>query len=496
MVFIPRIRTSDHVISSWQIPKVWFLHVFTIFFLGALLCCQVLDFDCLLSKFCLWLSQPFRIWVHAYQLFQAQFFLWAIRHVTSIERPWWEWMTLPNMAKVDWIGASIVLGGDKEEALCLSLGPCEAYCVVLPPPTSEKTAAPLDGSIFGWFQDEQNLCLTANAKELVAAFLKRGIDVQCSLAEPRIAHWLLDPDDKQNVAIANLAAACQISLESNGATLVGNSSSLSAVLRARLASSWPEAFVVLPLLAELLRRLGRQQLLGSFWWIEMPLATVLAWMEHFGIGCQTRDPNHTRCHVLYKMAAIQENVKKVVGRQVLLNSSEDVGRALFEDLHIPVPRGAQMRRKANGRLCYKSPQELLKRLLPNQVVSLILEYRQLVHAVKRIETIQRSAEAPRMEPLCPLCVGTLGASSSQPCTGHPFSQPRIRTDFVQTATATGRLATATGAVLKTKKLCLLVTSWCTFDIFQWCHQIIDRQTELNWQYFIVQYYATISSILL
>lgn len=351
-----------------------------------------------------------------------------------------------RLSTVDWIGASIVLGGDKEEALCLSLGPCEAYCVVLPPPTSEKTAAPLDGSIFGWFQDEQNLCLTANAKELVAAFLKRGIDVQCSLAEPRIAHWLLDPDDKQNVAIASLAAACQISLESNGATLVGNSSSLSAVLRARLASSWPEAFVVLPLLAELLRRLGRQQLLGSFWWIEMPLATVLAWMEHFGIGCQTRDPNHTRCHVLYKMAAIQENVKKVVGRQVLLNSSEDVGRALFEDLHIPVPRGAQMRRKANGRLCYKSPQELLKRLLPNQVVSLILEYRQLVHAVKRIETIQRSAEAPRMEPLCPLCVGTLGASSSQPCTGHPFSQPRIRTDFVQTATATGRLATATGSV--------------------------------------------------
>ena len=59
-----------------------------------------------------------------------------------------------------------------------------------------------------------------------------------------------------------------------------------------------------------------------------------------------------------------------------------------------------MRRKANGRLCYKSPQDLLKRLLPNEVVSLILEYRQLIHAVKRIETIQRSAEAPRMEPLC------------------------------------------------------------------------------------------------
>lgn len=361
------------------------------------------------------------------------------------------------MLEVDWIGATIVLGGDKEEALCLSLGPCEAYCLVLPPPTSEKTAAPLTGSIWSWFQDEQNLCLTANAKDLVAAFLKRGIDVQCSLAEPRIAYWLLDPDDKQNVAISNLAALCQINLESAGATIAGNASSLSAVLRARLATSWPEAFVVLPVLAELLRRLGRQQLLGSFWWIEMPIATVLAWMEHFGIGCQTRDPSHTRCHVLYKMAAIQEHVKKVVGRQVLLNSSEDVGRALFEDLRIPLPRGAQMRRKANGRLCYKSPQDLLKRLLPNEVVSLILEYRQLIHAVKRIETIQRSAEAPRMEPLCPLCIGTngtIGASSSQPCTvctGYPFSQPRIRTDFVQTGTATGRLATAAGDRLKSQQ---------------------------------------------
>ena len=350
-------------------------------------------------------------------------------------------------SEVDWIGASIVLGGDKEEALCLTLGPCEAYCLVLPPPTSEKTAAPSAGSIWTWFQEEQNLCLTANAKDLVAAFLKRGIDVRCSLAEPRIAYWLLQPDDKQNVAISNLAALCQISLESTSVT-AGNAASLSPVLRARLGASWPEAFVGLPVLAELLRRLARQQLLGSFWWVEMPMATVLAWMEHFGIGCQTRDPNHTRCHVLYKMAAIQEHVKKAVGRQVLLNSSEDVGRALFEDLRIPLPRGAQMRRKANGRLCYKSPQDLLKRLLPNEVVSLILEYRQLSHAVKRIETIQRSAEAPRMEPLCPVCAGTIGASSTQPNTGYPFSQPRIRTDFVQTGTATGRLATAAGDMLK------------------------------------------------
>lgn len=53
-------------------------------------------------------------------------------------------------------------------------------------------------------------------------------------------------------------------------------------------------------------------------------------------------------------------MKKAVGRQVLLSSSEDVGRALFEDLRLPIPRGVQLRRKPNGRLCYKSPQARLK----------------------------------------------------------------------------------------------------------------------------------------
>ena len=101
-----------------------------------------------------------------------------------------------------------------------------------------------------------------------------------------------------------------------------------------------------------------------------------------------------------------------------------------------------MRRKANGRFCYKSPQELLKQLLPNPDVSLIMEYRQLVHAVKRIESILRSAEAPRWEPLCTLCSGARGEGS----TGPALSQKRIRTEFVQTGTATGRLATAAGSV--------------------------------------------------
>eukprot|EP00930_Biecheleria_cincta_P099342 TRINITY_DN9097_c0_g3_i1.p1 TRINITY_DN9097_c0_g3~~TRINITY_DN9097_c0_g3_i1.p1 ORF type:complete len:725 (+),score=119.96 TRINITY_DN9097_c0_g3_i1:898-3072(+) len=321
----------------------------------------------------------------------------------------------------------------------------------MPSPTSERSGVPtpVASSIWSWFADEQHLCITSDAKELVSVFLRRGIVISCALAEPRVAYWLLDPDDKHHTNIIELANKCQVSIARSQASIVGAAvAKMSPVLRARLGTSWPEAFLTLPLLATLLRKLHGQQLLGSFWWIEMPIANVLAWMEHFGLGCLARDPLHTHSHMLYKMAAIQERVKDLVGRQVMLSSSEDVGRALFEDLRIPLPQGSQLRRKANGRIAYKSSQELLKRLAPHPVVALVLEHRQLAHAAKRFETLLRAGEPPRMEPVCQLCIaGSQTAAACRDCpAGPPYRFSRIRAELLQTATATGRLTTGAGSV--------------------------------------------------
>lgn len=61
-------------------------------------------------------------------------------------------------------------------------------------------------------------------------------------------------------------------------------------------------------------RLKRQELLGSFWCIEMPTAVILAWMEHVGFGCEGHDPNHTHSHIWYKMSAIQEQPARLAVR--------------------------------------------------------------------------------------------------------------------------------------------------------------------------------------
>merc|ERR1712232_623453 len=187
--------------------------------------------------------------------------------------------------------------------------------------------------------------------------------------------------------------------------------------------------------------------------VEMRITVVLAWMEHFGLACDPRDPYHTRSHILYKLAAIEEHVRELVGRRVQLRSGEDVGRALFEDLSLPLPPGVHFRRKNNGRLAYKSSEEMLRQVA-HPVVDQVLQHRRLSHALRRLEVLAESAAPARTDPRCPVCRGrTVSSRDDRAVTAAMgialpeggLEQPplkRLRTELVQIATATGRLATA------------------------------------------------------
>eukprot|EP00928_Gymnodinium_smaydae_P031152 TRINITY_DN22959_c0_g2_i1.p1 TRINITY_DN22959_c0_g2~~TRINITY_DN22959_c0_g2_i1.p1 ORF type:complete len:2231 (+),score=367.58 TRINITY_DN22959_c0_g2_i1:34-6693(+) len=351
-----------------------------------------------------------------------------------------------------WAGVAVVASAIAGAGvLCFTLSREEAFCVIF--------TANLRPSLFDicrWFSDERHLCLAPDAKELAGALLQLGVDVRCALAEPRIAMWLLDPDDKQPATTSDIAALLGVRLRPpvEGPTLRGSGVvALDAQLKAQLSTSgWQDAFLTLPATALLLQRLKSQQLLESFWHVEMPFVTVLAWMEHVGIACQTRDPTQTQSHILYKIAALQERVREVVGRRVLLSSSEDVGRALFEDLQLPVPNGIRFKRKNNGRFAYRSPMEVLKQVQAHPVVEHVMEHRQLNHVARRFEALFRGGFPPRHEPLCQSCRAQgrmhVGGSVSSGADGGQVPQPlpRLRPEFVQTATATGRIATAPGSV--------------------------------------------------
>jgi len=356
--------------------------------------------------------------------------------------------------------ASFIEAVDGGEAICLALGPEEAYLVPLP----QGARSPSLTRLWRWFADVTRLCVTPAAKDLVRSLLLRGVDVRCALAEPKIAHWLLDPDDKQQHTVTELAAPFGLKLVSQlssssapfGAMTPGRGgtsyhaggvqlhgpgvAAISPAMRSRVIACWPEVFLSLPLMVTFLQRLQGQQLLESFWNIEMPTSALLAWMEHVGIGCDPRDPYHTRSGILYKLAALEERVRELVGRRVQMTSGEDVGRALFDDMQLAPPPGVHFRRKANGRAAYRSPKELLQRLPPQPVVEFVLEHRRLNGALRSMEAVAQAAAAPCAELPCSCC-----ATAHVEAT-FLSSLPRVRPDLAQTATATGRLACAPGSL--------------------------------------------------
>eukprot|EP00927_Polykrikos_kofoidii_P021323 TRINITY_DN20209_c0_g1_i2.p1 TRINITY_DN20209_c0_g1~~TRINITY_DN20209_c0_g1_i2.p1 ORF type:complete len:1747 (-),score=230.84 TRINITY_DN20209_c0_g1_i2:568-5808(-) len=365
------------------------------------------------------------------------------------------------LVQAKFAGVCITRIGLETDVAFVTLAPSTAFALVLPP-----APGPLIGaadSLARWLSCEEHFCVTHAAKQLVGAFLRRSADPRCAFAEPRIAQWLLNPDDKQHVGAAEMAAPLGVRIlafAGNGPILTGaNAIKLQHDFRASLLGNWPEAFLTLPLTAVLIRRLNGQLLLDAYTNVEMPLTIVLAWMEHFGMACEPRDPYHTHSHVLYKLAALEEVVRETVGRRVNLHSGEDVGRALFEDLGLPIPIAHKFRRKSNGRIAYRSSADVLKRLQQWQshpIVDHIIEYRQLAHVVRRMDGLLDGGEAPRTDPLCEHCWeqgkrinSRFGTGALVESDGGAQQQPplkRVRTDFVQTGTATGRLATAAGSL--------------------------------------------------
>jgi replicative superfamily II helicase len=366
-----------------------------------------------------------------------------------------------ELLKYEFIGASLIKASDGQEAVCMILNSELAVCVQLCTNVTQRGAAARDKMLSPllvlqhWFGDPQRLCISSDVKELVAALLRRGCDPRCCFCEPRIAYWLMDPDDKTQDTVADLAKHFGVSIgppKTTSASLLRGIGlpAMDPVLRARCSATWAEQFLVMPLMLELLRRLESQSLTESFWQIEMPIAVVLAWMEHIGIAVDTRDPQNTYSHILYKLAAIEEHVKENVGRRVLLSSGEDVGRALFEDLGVPPPRGVRFRRKNNGRVAYRSSVELLKRLPPHPMVEQVLEHRRLLHVARRINALSQAGEPRRAEPYCETCMARIGHRPGSAANANSSLQreflPRVSTELVQTATATGRLATAPGSM--------------------------------------------------
>ena len=155
----------------------------------------------------------------------------------------------------------------------------------------------------------------------------------------------------------------------------------------------------------------RSSLLSVYEDIELPLAGVLARMEHTGIRVDAAELDRLSTLLETQIASLTRDIHAAAGREFNISSPQQLGKVLFEDLGISSPG-----RNAKGKAPSTAADILELLASDHAIVRQVLEYRQL--------TKLKGTYADALPALI------------DPATG------RIHTSFSQTGAATGRLSSS------------------------------------------------------
>ena len=162
-------------------------------------------------------------------------------------------------------------------------------------------------------------------------------------------------------------------------------------------------------LTETLKLQSAEHLLQEAKRVEYPFVNLLVCMEERGIAVDTERFEELREEIGERLAALTKTIHEMAGREFNVNSPKQLGEILFGVLHLPGGK----RNRSGGYSTNEKVLEALKNEHP--IVEKVLEYREL-----------HKLMSTYIEPLLKLA--------------KEDEKRRVHTSFIQTGTATGRLA--------------------------------------------------------
>lgn len=235
-------------------------------------------------------------------------------------------------------------------------------------------------------QDENVEKHTFNIKPIFAYGIQNGFEIKNIQMDLMLAAYLLNPSAKE-YTIEKLASEYGVPVQSE--------EGLAAFTRA-----------LLPLCVKLNVVLEERAQLSLLHDIEIPLARVLASMEHIGIKVDRLGIERFGIGLSERIEALQKRIYELAGEAFNINSPKQLGEILFVKLQIPT--------KKKTKSGYSTNADVLEGLADEyEIVRCILEYR------------------------------TYAKLKSTYCDGllkEIESDERIHTNFNQTETRTGRIS--------------------------------------------------------
>ncbi len=249
-----------------------------------------------------------------------------------------------------------------------------------------------------------------NGKHVMAVLAGCGVNLENLNFDPMLAAYLLGEKSLGLKALAFNKLGVEIATPAELTGLGKKQSSLSLLEASRIADyACASVDIVWSLRESLETELRKQGLWQLFTGVEMALVPVLVTMEKNGILLDTDLLREMSLEQGQELLRLEKKIYGSVGHQFNINSPQQLGKVLFEELRLP-----QSRRTKTGYSTEASVMEALRGTHP--IIELILKYRQL-----------SKLKSTYVDALPALINRKTG---------------RVHTNFNQTGTATGRLSSS------------------------------------------------------
>ena len=221
-----------------------------------------------------------------------------------------------------------------------------------------------------WAEDQKQEKFVFDAKKVKVALLKQGIHIKGITFDILLGSYLLNPAENHHDIPAIAHRRNYIHVQQDEA-VYGKGAKLALpdfdVLAEHVARKTSLINVLKKDLEEELKENNQLELYRD---LEMPLALILAEMEHYGIQVDVDRLKTMGKELTERLDQIEQEVYSLAGEEFNLNSPKQLGPILFEKLELPV-----IRKTKTG---YSTAADVLEKLEnEHEIIPHILLYRQL-----------------------------------------------------------------------------------------------------------------------
>ena len=221
-----------------------------------------------------------------------------------------------------------------------------------------------------WLEDEAKEKYVYDVKAAKVSLLNHGMILRGVTFDLMLAAYLVNPADN-NDEIPAIAKRNGIHAIHYNEEVYGKGAKLQVPEFEKVAEHVArKTAAVYELRNHYIEELKENEQYELFAQLELPLATILAKMEHTGVQIDIKRLKAMGDELTERLEKIEAEIYELAGEPFNINSPKQLGVILFEKLKLPV-----IKKTKTG---YSTAADVLEKLAPeHEIISLILHYRQL-----------------------------------------------------------------------------------------------------------------------